>query len=117
METSGCARPALNKHLSLALKTTSALPRSHVSLGLLPVLQRQDFKDWTKPLDEARTGNVDSNVERRQWHSGTELYMSLLEATIDKMGLTAEHGCHVRDWTLYDNSLAMAVMNLPCTLR
>lgn len=92
--------------------TKSRLWRGRGIPGNLAVLQRGDYLDWASDLDIVRRGNCDVGVERRQWDSGEPFYAHVLTSLFDKVGLTPLDACHVREWTLYSDSLLRAVMNL-----
>jgi hypothetical protein len=81
-------------------------------LESLPVYHRQSFQDWTKVCNPFDMGNTDVSVERKQWFSGSGFLAGLLVGVLAGMGLSASLSCHVRDWTMYDDQLALAVMEL-----
>lgn len=80
--------------------------------GLLPVLHRKFFQDWTKAIMVHDHGNLDHTVERRQWFSGSGLFRGILSAVFKDMGLTSATTCQVRDFTPYDDQLALAIMEM-----
>jgi len=101
---------AKGEHLNVFSR--SFLVRRRGVPGLLPVMPRESFQDWTKPVLQLDHGNLDHTTERRQWLSGSGLFCGILSAVFTDMGLTSSTTCPVRDHTPYDDQLALAVMEM-----
>jgi len=104
-------KAADGKSLMSRFQSSVAWKRKAV-IEALPVFPRQDFKDWTKVHTPFDHGNPDASVDRKQWFSGSGFLAGIITASINGLGLTSAQCCHVRDWTLYDDQLAVAVMEL-----
>lgn len=104
-------KAADGKSLQSRFQSSVAWKRKAV-IEALPVFNRQDFRDWTKVATPFDHGNPDASVDRKQWFSGSGFLAGIITASLNGLGLTAAQCCHVRDWTLYDDQLAVAVMEL-----
>jgi hypothetical protein len=96
----------------ISLFARSFLVRRRGVPGLLPVMHRKDYKDFTKAIIVIDGGNMDHALERRQWLSGVGLFRGILTALFKDMGLTKSTTCQVRDLTPYDDQLALAIIEL-----
>ena len=96
----------------LAQFTKSLLWRRRAVPKHLPVFHRANFADWTKAMTAFDRGNLDASAERRQWASGSGLLGGILEALLTDVPTSNVLPCHVRDHTMYDDQLGLAVLQL-----
>ena len=80
----------------------------------VPAMRREDFKNWS--LDVGNPGVMDQAhyeaAERRQWNSGVPLWKMMLESLFDRVPTSARAMAQIREWTLNDDCLAWAVMEM-----
>ena len=80
--------------------------------GLFKLPSRTTFRNWTKAQDLVDLKVKDSNVDRRQYLSGPEFYHNIPKRLCSGISLTSLDVAHIREWTLYDDSLIRAVVQL-----
>ena len=78
----------------------------------LNVLPRAEYEHCSASMVVADRGNVDWNVEYRQWHSGADMWDCILCSLCSGVLGSNKFHCQVRDWTMYDPHLAKAVANI-----
>ncbi len=78
---------------------------------LVPCMPRSNFRNWAHEVGAAGKGNL-GHLERTFWNSGRAVYQELVFATISGMKLSAQDRCQLRDWSLWDDEPACAVMNM-----
>ena len=100
-----------NKTLKSVFAASSAWRRRAI-VEPLPVFHRQNFRDWTKKFVPFDQGNMDGAIERRQWFSGAGFLAGVLEGLFRGVITDAGVACQIRDHTLYDDQLALAVVQL-----
>jgi len=89
--------------------TQSVLWRRRAVPQIVSAMPRASFRDWSKQMVAYDRGNMDGAQERRQWASGHQLYMAIIESLLQDVG-TSNRFVHVRDHTLYDDELGLAVL-------
>jgi len=78
-------------------------------------MPKEEFRDWT--IDQGiaalppRCRNAQP-FQRRQWNSGVALWKTLLRNVFEGIPLAEGELAHVREWTLNDDCLPRAVMEL-----
>ena len=90
----------------------SSLWRFEAVPSPVPMQPRSEFKDWTKQLHVYGDSSRDYNIDRRQFLSGAGFWMEIMTALFEGVTTTPGSICHVREWTLYDDSLAKAALKL-----
>ena len=90
---------------------SSTLWRFEAVSNSVPMLLPSEYKDWTQELSVAG-GDSDVVSVRRQWLSGEGFYKEIVSALFD--GVSAGLGSigHVREYSLYDDTLGKAVLKL-----
>ncbi len=74
-------------------------------------MPRTNFRNWAHEVEAAGKGNL-GHLERTFWNSGRAVYQALVLSTITGMKLSAQDRCQLRDWSLWDDEPACAVMNM-----
>lgn len=90
----------------------SALFKRRALPKLVEPMPRSSFKDWSTKNCLFDRGNLCESAELRQWHSGVSLYSGILNALGKGMGFTKDQRVLVKDMTLYDDTLCMAISQL-----
>ena len=90
----------------------SSLWKREAVAGPIKALPRTSFKDWSKHMDIASDQARDANVDRRQWLSGMEFYSHILTRLFEGTQAHPRAAGHVREWSMYDDSPALACMNI-----
>ena len=88
----------------------SALWRRRAVAQVVAPMPRSEFKDWTNPMVAYDRGNMHHAIEGRQWASGHQLYTAIIDGLLQDVS-TSFSCVHVRDHTLYDDELGLAVLN------
>lgn len=88
----------------------SALWKREAVPGLLTSLPRMYFRDWSKALEISSDTVRDANVDRRQWMSGKSFYQQILAKLFDGTAAHPKLAGQIREWTMYDDSLAQATL-------
>ncbi len=75
-------------------------------------MPRAGFRDWSKSLDLLDVSRKDIHVERRQYLSGEDFYVKILERLFSGLSTTSRDVAHIRDWALHDDSMIRAIVHL-----
>ena len=79
---------------------------------LLRLLPRNEYRNWGQTVDAADKANLGGVLERCFWNSGRGFYTPVLKALFQGMKLAPHHRAQIRDWSLWDDEVGQAVMEI-----
>jgi hypothetical protein len=91
--------------------TKSILWNSRALQEFVPMFPRSSFQDMARAMSTT-DAVLDKNVERHQYVTGVELWTRVFKALFDGLALPRSAFCHVRDYTMYDGTMAQACIQL-----
>jgi len=93
----------------------SKLVKRRALSKFVEAMQRSEFQDWTSPsMDWVRQENLNPYMERRQYYSGVSLLHSFLQGLTAGIKFASSVRIQIRDYTLWDDCVARAVIALNC---
>ena len=88
----------------------SAMFKDEAVPEFLRILARNEYRNWAQTVDAADKTNLGSALERCFWNSGRGFYGPLFRSLFQGMKLGAHNRAQIRDWSLWDDEVAHAVM-------
>jgi hypothetical protein len=90
----------------------SSLLKRRVLAANVDCMPRSEFQDWSAEMAVFNRGSLGEEKGRQQHYSGSAIMSEVLGSLIKGCGLGPGDRVQVRDLTLYDNSVAKAVLQM-----
>jgi hypothetical protein len=94
------------------LWSRSSLLQRRVLAAVVDCMPKSEFQDWSAEMKVFNQSALPEEKSRLQHYSGSSLVSEILRALIKGCGLGPGSRVQVRDLTLYDNSVAKAVLQM-----